>query len=285
MTTTLGDALRAAAARFVEAGLASPGFDAQALAQEAFALDRAALLARGRDPAPQDALARFEALIARRLDGEPVGRIRGVREFWGMAFRLAPDTLEPRPDTETVVEAALAALPDRPARVLDLGTGSGCLLLAVLSERGGAFGVGVDRAEGAARAARDNAERLGFGGRAAFLTGDWAGALNGGFDLVLSNPPYIPTAHMAGLDRDVRAYDPLAALDGGADGLDAYRAIVADLDRLLKPDGVAVLELGIGQEAEVVGIAAAAGFAAPGPAAPDLGGVARALTLRRRSAV
>ncbi|GLK74859.1 release factor glutamine methyltransferase [Methylopila jiangsuensis] len=285
MTTTLGDALRAAAARLGAAGLASPGFDAQALAQEAFALDRAALLARARDAAPADALARFEALVARRLEGEPVGRIRGFREFWGLTFRLAPDTLEPRPDTETVVEAALAALPDRPARALDLGTGSGCLLLAVLSERSEAFGVGVDRAEGAARAARDNAARLGFGGRAAFLAGDWAGALTGGFDLVLSNPPYIPTADMGGLERDVRAFDPPAALDGGADGLDAYRAIIADLDRLLAPGGVAVLELGIGQEADVTRIAASAGFVPAGAARKDLGGVPRALTLERRSDV
>ncbi|MFD1333821.1 protein-(glutamine-N5) methyltransferase, release factor-specific, partial [Methylopila musalis] len=130
---------------------------------------------------------------------------------------------------------------------------------------------------------RENALRLGLGARAAFLVGDWAGALRGPFDLVLSNPPYIPTGDMAGLDRDVRAHDPHAALDGGTDGLDAYRAILADLGRLLAPGGVAVLELGIGQEAEVTETAAAAGFAATGPARRDLGGVARALTLRHGS--
>ncbi|GLK81632.1 peptide chain release factor N(5)-glutamine methyltransferase [Methylopila turkensis] len=282
---TIGRALREAAARLAEARVDTPDLDARVLAGEAFGLDRAGMIARADAPAPQEAVAALAALVDRRLAGEPIARILGRREFWGLDLALAPATLTPRPDTETLVEEALqrAGPRDRALAIADLGTGTGCILLALLNERPNAFGVGVDRSAEAAAAARANAAALGLGARSAFLAGDWATALRGGFDLVVSNPPYITSAEIGGLDVEVRQHDPLAALDGGADGLDAYRAIVADLPRLLAPDGVAVLELGAGQENDVAALARAAGLAVLGPARRDLGGVPRALALGRVS--
>ena len=279
---TFGEAARAAAARLASAGIETPDIDARLLAQAAFGLDAAQLLSAGRKTAPADGLARLGAFAERRASGEPVGRILGRREFWGLDFALAPETLEPRPDTETIVETALRLIEGKagPLRILDLGTGTGCILLALLSELSNAWGLGVDRSPGAAAAAARNAAALGLSARAAFMAGDWAGAIAGGFDLVVSNPPYIASAEIAGLAREVRVHDPALALDGGADGLDAYRAIIAELPRLLAVGGCAVLELGIGQEAAVSELGRAAGFA-PIAARPDLGGVPRALALRR----
>ncbi|PZQ11294.1 MAG: peptide chain release factor N(5)-glutamine methyltransferase [Ancylobacter novellus] len=279
---TRGEAVRAVAARLRAAGCETPELDARTLAAAAFGLDAAGLIASGGDDAGSEARERLEAFAGRRAAGEPVARILGRREFWGLDFALAPETLAPRPDSETVVEAALAAAGerDRALRVLDLGTGTGCLLLAILSERPRAFGVGVDLAPAAAAAARANAEALGLGDRAAFFAGSWGDALGGTFDLVVSNPPYILSADVAGLDVEVRAHDPLLALDGGEDGLDAYRALADALPRLLADDGAAALELGAGQAEEVSAIMAEAGFSAS-RAARDLGGVPRALTVRR----
>lgn len=278
---TLAQALRAAAARLRAAGCDTPELDARILAESAFGLSRATLIAGG-EAAP-DGLARFEPLVLRRAEGEPVARILGLREFWGLSFALAPETLVPRPDSETIVEVALAEVGprDRALTVLDLGTGSGCLLLAILSERPKAFGVGVDLSSAAASAARANAMALALEDRAAFVVGRWGEALGQRFDLVVSNPPYIASCEIGALDPEVRAHDPRLALDGGADGLDAYRAIAGGLDALLAADGVAVLELGVGQGAEVSALMARAGFATIG-CAPDLGGVPRALALRRR---
>jgi len=272
---TVRDALAAA-------GTDSPDLDARLLIASVLGCDPAALVARGADPVAEEVAGRVQALMERRRAGEPVARILGRREFWSLDFTLAPETLVPRPDTETVVEAALAACPDRaaPLRVLDLGIGSGAILAAILSERPEAFGIGVDRAAGAARAARDNLERAGLAGRAAVMVGDWAAALRGGFDLVVSNPPYIPAGEIAALDTEVRRHDPMLALDGGADGLDAYRAIALALPRLLVPGGVAVLELGIGQEADVSALLGAAGLSCDSPARRDLGGIPRALVAR-----
>lgn len=280
---TLGEAVRGAAARLAAEGIEEPLADARVLAQEAFALPAARLLADAREPAPGDGLDRLERLVKRRVAGEPVGRILGRREFWGLPFALGAETLEPRPDTETVVEAALGLVRPRGGTlsILDLGVGTGCLLLALLSELPEARGVGVDRSPAAAAAARRNAEALGLAGRAAFLAGDWADAIDGTFDLVVSNPPYIGSSEIPRLSREVRLFDPLLALDGGADGLDAYRAIVAALPRLLARDGVAALELGAGQAQDVAAIAADAGLAVLGLDA-DLSGTPRALTLGRR---
>jgi release factor glutamine methyltransferase len=227
--------------------------------------------------------ATFRALVARRAAHEPLALIIGRREFWSLDFAVSPATLIPRPDSETLVEAALATFAGRnpPRRVLDLGTGTGCLLLAALSEFPTAFGVGVDRSFAAVALAARNAAMLGMASRAAFLCADWNSALDGRFDLVLSNPPYIPTAQIDGLMPEVARHEPRAALDGGADGYSAYRRLVPALARLLAPDGVAVLELGAGQALTVTGLARIAGFASQPHR--DLSGIARALVLHPAS--
>lgn len=273
------DLLRALAARFAAAGLETPEREARALLRAALDLTDLDLVARGDVAVPDEEAARLEALGARRASGEPLARLTGHREFWSLDFALAPDTLVPRPDTETLIEAALEAFPDhtRALRILDLGTGSGAILAALLSEYPAAWGLGVDLSEGAARQARANLERLGLGDRAAILVGAWDTGISSRFDLVVSNPPYIASTDIPTLEVEVRTHDPLLALDGGADGLDAYRAIAAALPRLLAPGGRAILELGIGQEADVAALLAANGVPADGPARRDLGDVARAI--------
>jgi release factor glutamine methyltransferase len=210
-----------------------------------------------------------------------VARVVGQKEFWSLPFRLSSETLTPRPETETVVEAALAAFPHEDARlsVLDLGTGAGILLAAVLAERPYASGVAVDRSEGALAMAHANLQSLGLGERARFVAGDWGAALAGMFDLVVCNPPYVAAHEFEQLPLDVRKHDPHLALDGGEDGLDAYRALIPDLGRLLNGEGVAVLELGRGQEPVVAELARAAGLVVSAPARPDLAGIPRALAL------
>jgi release factor glutamine methyltransferase len=231
--------------------------------------------------APIDSAARekLDAYAARRLAGEPVWRILGEREFWGLPFRLSPATLEPRPDSETLVEAALAALPERrddALSILDLGTGSGCLLIALLSEFRAARGVGVDLSEEACATARGNAVLNGVADRAAIRQGEWTRGLSQRFDLIVSNPPYIPTAEIATLSPAVREHDPLLALDGGDDGLACYRALAASLPDSLAPGGLAVLEIGAGQGPDVTALMDAAGLRFAG-SRRDLGGHQRAL--------
>jgi release factor glutamine methyltransferase len=236
-----------------------------------------------RDPrarVPQDQARRFAGLVQRRVQHEPMAFLLGWQEFWSLRFAVSPATLIPRADSEALVEAALAAFTKRqaPLRVLDLGTGTGCLLLAVLSEFPHATGVGVDRSAAAVALAAENARALGLAGRAAFLVADWAAPLAGLFDLVLSNPPYIEAAAIPGLMPEVARHEPASALDGGADGLAAYRAILADVPRLLAPGGTAVLELGAGQALAVGALARQAGLVSLGTR-PDLGGIDRALVL------
>lgn len=274
--------LRETAASLTAAGLEAPEREARALLRAVLGLSDLDIVARADLPVAETDAARLHALAARRAAGEPFARLVGRREFWSLDFALAPDTLVPRPETETLVEAALLLFPDRkaPLRLLDLGTGSGALLAALLSEYPAAFGVGVDLSQGAARQARENLSTLGFGGRAAVIVGHWAQALSGRFDLVVSNPPYIPSTDIATLDREVLEHDPHLALDGGPQGLDAYRAIARALPDLLAPGGRAVLELGIGQEADVAALLTAAGLPADGPARRDLAGIARAIITR-----
>lgn len=222
---------------------------------------------------------RLDAYAARRLAGEPVWRILGEREFWGLPFRLSPATLEPRPDSETLVEAALAALKhrrDEPLAILDLGTGTGCLLIALLSEFRAAQGVGVDLSEDACTTARGNAALNGVADRIVIRQGEWTRGLSRRFDLVVSNPPYIPTGEIATLSPAVRDHDPLLALDGGDDGLACYRALAAALPDALAPGGLAVLEIGAGQGPDVVTLMQAAGLRSSG-SRRDLGGHERAL--------
>lgn len=211
--------------------------------------------------------------------GEPVWRILGEREFWGLPFRLSPATLEPRPDSETLIEAALEVLAGRrqdEMTFLDLGTGTGCLLIAALSEFPRARGVGIDLSQEACDTARENAGINKVAGRARFAQGDWTTGLTGSFDLILSNPPYIPTGEIAGLSPGVRDHDPRRALDGGDDGLDPYRRFAQALPPLLAPGGKAVIEIGAGQEADVVLLMQAGGLAFEG-SRRDLGGHPRAL--------
>lgn len=277
--TAVGALRREAVARLRAAGVDTPELDARLLLEHALDIPAGGLTVRQSDPLDADAAARAWGLVERRAAREPVSRILGSRAFWTLDLALNAATLDPRPDTETVVEAALAALPDRiaPCRILDLGTGSGCILLALLAELPNALGVGLDRSAVAVAAARANARHSGLAGRAGFLVGDWSDALaDGCFDLVVSNPPYIPSGDVAGLEPEVREHDPLAALDGGADGLDAYRALAPRLVRLLRPGGTAVLELGQGQAAAVSGLLLEAGLRVAGTRS-DLGGVARAL--------
>jgi release factor glutamine methyltransferase len=279
---TLDQARRLLAQGFRDAGLDSPELDARILVGHALGFDHTALTvqsARSVTPAERKAIA---TLAARRLAHEPVARIIGRKEFWGLPLRLNTETLVPRPETETVVEAALTAVDQRRGRALrvaDLGTGSGALLLALLSELPGAFGVGTDLSLAALDCARQNAGELGLGARASFVACDYAAALKAPFDLVVVNPPYIARDDITTLAPEVRLFDPPRALDGGADGLDAYRAIAADMRRLLSPQGLLVVELGAGQRDAVVELFGAAGLAA-GPCRHDLSGIARALLVR-----
>jgi release factor glutamine methyltransferase len=270
---------------FAEAGLDTPGLDARILLTEALSIGASGLALRPHEPLGTFEVERLRAFATRRLAHEPVARILGHQEFWGLPFRLSPETLVPRPDSETVVEAALDAVGGRDAvpRILDLGTGSGCLLVALLHELPTAWGIGVDRSPAAVATARENARRNEVAGRAGFAVSDWGAALAEKFDLVVSNPPYIATQTIVGLAPEVRCHDPPGALDGGSDGLDAYRAIFQEADRLTAPRGWLVVEIGFDQELSVRGLAAAAGLEVQ-EVAKDLGGCPRAVVMARLGA-
>ena len=277
---TLDAARRALAEKFAAAGLDSPQLDARILVGHALGLDHAALLAAAERVLSADEDSAIAVLVERRLAHEPVARIVGTKEFWSLDLRIDDATLVPRPETETVVEAALAAIDRRGARaralrIVDLGTGSGAILLALLSELKNAHGIGSDINPRALAVARDNAVRLGQS-NVAFVACDLAAALRGPFDLIVANPPYIASSDIATLAPEVRLFDPRLALDGGADGLNFYRAIAAAAAELLTPDGAVVVEIGAGQAEPVATIFAAAGLV-PSPPRPDLHGVPRAL--------
>jgi release factor glutamine methyltransferase len=279
---TIGALRRSAIEKLRAAGIETAELDARILLRNALAIDETKFLSSSNVLIPLEAQVKFERDLSRRTFGEPVARIVGYKEFWSSSFKLSPDTLVPRPETETIVEAALAAFPERDAvlRVLDLGTGSGILLAAILSERPDAAGIGVDHSSGALKVARGNLVSLGLGTRTQFICGDWADALRQSFDLVVANPPYIPSREISRLPREVREHDPRLALDGGEDGLEAYRRIIFQLPGLLVPMGVAILELGIGQESAVASIARDMHLSVDGPARCDLAGIPRALILR-----
>jgi len=277
---TVGAFLCQAGQRLRAAAIEAPRQEARILLAAAMGCTESDLLRDPRAPVADDAASRFGAMLRRRLAHEPMAYVTGRCGFWTLDLAVSPATLIPRADTETLVEAALDQFPDRRAvrRVLDLGTGTGALLLAVLSEFPDAFGIGTDRVPQAAALAEANARRTGLRDRAAFVAADWAAPLAGRFDLVLSNPPYIPGGDIPGLMPEVARHEPVSALDGGADGLDAYRAIAAALPALLAPGGRAILELGQGQGDAVAALATAAGIAVFGTR-PDLGGIDRALVL------
>ena len=271
-----------AEARLREAGIDTPELDARYLLEHALTLTRTDFVTKAEQVVPDDDAAHALALVERRAAREPVGRILGHREFWTIDLALNPDTLEPRPDTETVVEAVLAAIPDRkaPLRLIDFGTGTGCILLALLSELPNATGLGVDLSPLAVEGAAGNAERNGLADRARFRTGDWAKGIEERFDIVVSNPPYIPSADIAALEPEVREHDPLRALDGGPDGLEPYRILAAELPRLLVPGGLAAFEVGQGQAEDVAALVEAQGLGETAILC-DLGGVKRCVRARK----
>ena len=264
----------------------SAEFDARMLLGAVLGLDLTGMIASANRLLTADESMRLEGFARRRLAGEPVARILGVKEFWGLPLKLSPATLVPRPDTETVVELALEMLraaphPNQRLRIADIGTGSGAILLALLSELPDADGVGTDISEAALQTAHGNAADLGLGGRAGFVACDHASALSGRFDLIVSNPPYIRSADIAGLSTEVREHDPKAALDGGADGLDAYRALIRQAAKLLAPGGALVVEVGQGQSGDVEGLMTGAGLIRERPAKADLAGIRRAVAGRK----
>jgi len=277
---TVDTARRMLTARFKSADIESAELDARLLVGAALNLDLTGLItAANRKLTPHES-DRLEAFAARRINGEPVARILGQKEFWGLPLKLSTATLVPRPDTETVVELTLEiirAAPSRALRIADLGTGTGAILLALLHELPDAFGVGTDISLDALRTARRNATDLGLASRAAFVACNYAAALAGPFDLIVSNPPYIRSGDIAGLAPEVRDHDPLTALDGGTDGLDAYRALIPQAAGRLAPGGALVVEGGKGQSGPIEALMTAAGLSVQNPVKADLAGIFRAI--------
>lgn len=280
----IAQALTAATATLAAAGIESARAEARLLLAHASSLTPAQLFSRSDSRLDDLVRAELEALLARRTVGEPLAYLTGSREFWSLPFRVTPQTLIPRPDTETVVELALEEFASRPppASVLDMGTGTGCLVLSLLTEFPDANGIGLDASPGAISVARSNAAALGLDERCRMVEGSWSDGPLGSFDLIVSNPPYIPGGDIATLARDVREHEPVSALDGGVDGLDAYRALLPVAAESLKPNGVIVLELGIGQADAVCDIAGRANLRI-GKRRRDLAGIDRALSLHKKS--
>jgi len=278
-------ARRALAAQLRSAQLEEAELDARILLGAALGLDLTGLIAQAARLLAEAETSRLAQYAGRRIAGEPVARILGTREFWGLPFRLSEATLVPRPDTETVVELALEIFRDRQAsrqmRIADIGTGSGAILLALLHEIPGAVGVGTDLSLTALKTARDNAAALGLADRASFVACSYATALRGPFDLVVSNPPYIPSAEIPKLSIEVREHDPHLALDGGNDGYDAYRALIPQASERLAPGGALIVEAGQGQARNIETLMTAAALVVDRPPKADLAGIPRAVSARK----
>jgi release factor glutamine methyltransferase len=257
---TLLTAWTGARARLKAAGVDSPVLDARLLLEAAAGATRTEIITDPYRALTADQAATLDGYLERRSTREPVGRILGRQGFWRIMLRVTPDVLSPRPDTETVVDTALKAFGEHEAfDMADLGVGSGAILLAVLAERPRARGLGTDVSDEALAVARENAANLDLNGRATFLRTSWASGLgDDAFDLVVANPPYIPSEVIDTLDAEVREHDPRLALDGGADGLDAYRALAPEVLRVLKPGGVFALEIGFDQAQAVTALLAGA---------------------------
>ncbi len=277
---TRAEALRAATAALKAAGIEDAADDARRLLEHASTLSRAGVIASLNERQPAEEAARFNALIARRVSREPLSHILGVVGFWTLDLAVTADVLTPRADTEIIVEAALSAVPDKtaPSRILDIGTGSGAIALALLSERPNACAVATDLSEAALAVAEVNAGRCGLADRINFVRTRWADGLEPAFDLVVSNPPYIASAVIETLEPEVHRFEPHLALDGGTDGLDPYPHLLAEARRLLSPGGVAVFEIGYDQGAAALALADAADGRAE--VRQDLAGHDRALVCR-----
>ena len=283
---TIASARRALSAQLKSAGLDEAELDARVLLGAAVGLDLTGLIAQAERPLSGAAATRLHKYAQRRLAHEPVARILGAKEFWGLPFQLSEATLVPRPDTETVVELALEIFREIPIsgrapRVADIGTGSGAILLALLHDIPGAFGVGTDVSLSALDTAKRNAIALGLADRCAFVACYYAAALSAPFDLIVSNPPYIPTADIASLSVEVRDYDPRLALDGGNDGYDAYRALIPQAAQLLAPGGALIVEAGQGQAGYIETLMKAAALSVDRPPRADLAGIPRAVAARK----
>lgn len=276
---TIGQALAAARLRLRDAGIPDAGLDARVLVGYALDLSVSDVVGYPERALTDAGRHRIETLLDRRLRREPVAYITGGREFWSLPLSVTPAALIPRPDSETLIEAILDDVSDRsaPLRVVDLGTGSGCLVLALLRELANATAVAVDRSAAALHLARMNAVALGLANRLRFVASDWASALAGPFDIVVTNPPYVATAEWPGLAPEIRLFEPQAALLGGNDGLCAYRRIVPDLPRILAPQGRAYLECGHDQSGRIAELLRGHGFATI-TVQTDLGGRARCIS-------
>ncbi len=266
--------------RLAQAGIETADLEARILMEDVAGLSKSEILFRKNAPLSPEVAATIQGILDRRIAGESLGRILGYRDFWTSRFYLSPDTLEPRPDTETVIETALDLTGPPPRRILDLGTGTGCILLSLLQEFPDAVGVGVDLSEGACVTARANAARLGLSERVTILQGSWCDPLppDSRFDLIVSNPPYIPSAEIRNLQVEVKNHDPILALDGGKDGLDPYKFLLSNLKKYLETNGIVLFEFGIGQGDDLARIVAESG-ATLIRVVPDLGGVPRVLKI------
>jgi release factor glutamine methyltransferase len=283
---TVEIARRNLTACFASAAIDSPELDARLLVGAVLGLDLTGIVTAANRLLTPDQSIRLEKFARRRVAGEPVARILSIKEFWGLPLKLSAETLVPRPDTETLVELALELLranaaPNRPRRIADLGTGSGAILLALLRELPDASGVGTDISVAALQTAEANATRLGLADRATFIVCDYAARLDGPFDLIVSNPPYIRSADIASLAVEVRDHDPRRALDGGADGLDAYRALIPQAARLLAAGGALVVEAGQGQSGQIEGLMTTEGLTPESAPKADLAGIPRAVAGRK----
>jgi len=254
---TAGEAVQELTARFQAAGIDSARLDARVLVAFVLGVEPERVFGYPETMLTEQQVTQLADVAARRAARQPLARIVGEREFWSLSFRLSDDTLIPRPETETVVEAVLEQIKgrDAPLRILDLGTGSGCLLISLLTELPKATGIGVDISEGALHTATENAGRIGVANRARFIQNDWCVGLaedhGQSFDIIVSNPPYIPNADINALEPEVSAHEPERALAGGPDGLDIYRSLAAEIDNFLTPTGVAAFEVGVDQAAAV----------------------------------
>ena len=289
-SATIGTILQHVRCRLTAAAVDTPDIDARVIVEFVLDLDWAGLVRDHDRPVAAHEVEQIEHLVARRLNHEPVAYLVGTREFWSLPFRVNTSTLIPRPDSETIVEAALALAREKinPSEnddltILDLGTGSGCLILALLSELEQARGIGVDCSAGALEIARENAQRLGLINRVDFIEGDWARDIERKFDLVVANPPYIAESDLSRLAPDVFQFEPHAALCGGPDGLDVYRRLAKELPLLVKPGGYILLEIGIDQREDVEQIIFDGSHLMFLYAFPDLAGTIRCLVGQKPS--
>jgi release factor glutamine methyltransferase len=280
-------ALGAVNRAFAKANIEGRALDARLLTLAALGIDQIEFLRRPAESIDDKAAAKLAEFATRRLAGEPIARILGVREFWGLDFAISADTLVPRPETETLVEAVLCHCRnhgghDRPWTILDLGTGSGCIAIALLTQLPRARILGIDRSPAALLTARGNARSHGVANRACWVAGDWGSAVGTSFDIIVANPPYIATTEIGTLATEVRDHDPALALDGGRDGLNAYRAIMANLARLAMDDGRIFFEVGVGQSQRVAALLRDGGFAVGAPIC-DLSGIPRVVSAVKKA--